>query len=172
MKTSVSSSIFLLISLEWSLSPYNRIRTRTSLGWQFIWTNGGHTTETSARRCRRRWTSNEGQSSKKWSVSLILSFVGQIGLTVSLKLYLNLWKFSLLRPTLIWDRYKRPVRSWIPKTGLARGGAITERGFVLKTVTDGGSLISGPSLFHSEVQLGWNLDWAEWGWQGEKGRRT
>ena len=35
-----------------------------------------------------------------------------------------------------------------------QGGRIFESSFVLKTARDGASLISGSSLFHSEVQLG------------------
>ena len=35
-----------------------------------------------------------------------------------------------------------------------QGGRIIDRSFVLKTATDGASLISGSSLLHSEVQLG------------------
>ena len=44
--------------------------------------------------------SKEGQSNKKCSISSMPSLVGHIGLIVSLKLCLHLWKFNLLRPTL------------------------------------------------------------------------
>ena len=46
-----------------------------------------------------------------------------------------------------------PSGSEIPKTGFA-GERIFDRSFVLKTATDGASLISESSLFHSKMQLG------------------
>ena len=152
MKFKVSSRTCLLTSLERSLSPYNKSCTRTLFERVLIWTNGCNTSDTPARRSRR-WMLNEGQCSKKCSVSSIPSFVGHIGFMVSLKLCLNLWKFNLLRPTLIWERYDKPNGSWIPKTGFA-GGRIIDKSFDLKAAMDGVILISGSSLFHSDMQLG------------------
>ncbi len=80
------------------------------------------------------------------------SFIGHKGLNVSWKLCLNIWKFSLLRPTLNWERYDNPNGSWIPKTDLGEGRT-NDKIFDLKTAIDGACLISGWSLFHSDVQL-------------------
>ena len=88
IKSKVSSSILLLTSFERFLSPYSKSCTRRLLQRLSISTNGRNATETPARRSRR-WISKEGQSNKKCSVSSIPSFVGHIGFTVSLKLWLN-----------------------------------------------------------------------------------
>ena len=47
---------------------------------------------------------------------------------------------------LLGHEYQRQV--------LQGGGRFFESSFVLRTARDGASLISGSSLFHSEVQLG------------------
>ena len=155
MNLNVSSSIFLLTSLGRFSSPYNKSCARTSFE-RLAYPNGRNSGRISARRfCR--WTTKDGQSNKKCSVSSTPSFVGHIGFIVSLKLCLNLWKFNLLRPTLSWVRCDNPIGSWIPKTDFA-GGRIIDKSFFLKTVTDGASLISGSSSFHSVRQLGWKLD--------------
>ena len=85
----VNRGIFLLMSSERSLSPYNKSCIGALLEKLLIWPNGRNKFETPARRSRRKM-SNEGQSNKKCSVSSMPSFVGHIGLTVSQKLCLNL----------------------------------------------------------------------------------
>ena len=86
---------------------------------------------TPARRVRLcSW--KELQSSKKCSVSCMPSFTRHIGLIVSLKLCLNLWKLSLLNPTLNWVRYVTSFGSCMPYTNLA-GGLIIKNTFFLNT---------------------------------------
>ena len=80
-----------------------------------------------------------------------------IGFMLSLKFCLNLWKFNLLKPTLIWERYDKPSGSRILKTGFA-GGRIIDKSFDLKEAMDGVIQISGSSLFHSAMHLGLKLD--------------
>ena len=130
MKFIVHLSTFLLISIGRSLSSYDKIWTSALFGRLFIRTNGGNDSETQARRSRR-WMSTEGQSNKECSVSSVPSFYGFIGSMVSRKLCLNLWQFNLLRPTLIWVIYVKPIGSWIPNRDFA-GGRIIDNSFFLE----------------------------------------
>ena len=65
---------------------------------------------------------------------------------VSRKLWLNLWRFNLLRPTLSWVRYDKPIASWIPKTDSA-GGWIFESNFFLEIAADDAALF--PNIIYS-----------------------
>ena len=77
---------------------------------------------------------------QKCSVSSIPLLVGHVMFTVSLELCLNLWKFSLLRPTLDCERQDEPNWPQIPKIAVAEG-QILDRTFFIKTATDGDRLV-------------------------------
>ena len=149
MNLRVARRSFLLVSIVNRSSPYKMNLSKTSF-----------------ERDEKPWGSNiaftllrrpdlgplyEWQSSRKFSVSSTPSFAGHKGLTVSLKLCLNLWKFSLLSPTRNWVRIARPFGSWIPYTSLGVGW-ISFDNFVLKILSVGDNLISGSRVFHSDSQ--------------------
>jgi len=112
------------------------------------WNNGRTATKMRARRYYRwliKWRAKQHKS-----VSSIPSSVGHIGFMVSLTMCLHLWKFNLLRQTLIWERYDTLIGSWIPTMDFA-GGRVTDRSLDLNIAMDDTFLISGSSLFHSDV---------------------
>ena len=81
------------------------------------------------------------------------SFVGHSGFIVSLKLCLNLSKFSLLSPTLNRVEYATPFGLRISYTEFW-GGLICEPYFFLKMLTEGDSPISGSSFSIQARSLG------------------
>ena len=82
IKFNVSSRICLFTESGKSLSPYNNSCNKTSFG-RSIHPSGRSSTKIPARKSRLS-TSKQGQSSRKCSVSSMLSFVGHIRVVVSL----------------------------------------------------------------------------------------